>query len=819
MLRLICKAKEQPRERVNAMAEELGLSPKTAELLLSRGINDNDEAAAFLHPSPANIEEAYLLKDMDKAVARIRKVVAAGEKIVIFGDYDADGVCATAIMLNCLEQLGCHAQYMIPSRHEDGYGMTIKSAEQLHAMGTNLIITVDNGVKSIEEAERCYELGMELIITDHHIPGDTLPRCEALIMCNNADEYPNRHICGAGIAYKLSEALLGKSRAYEYIPFAGIATVADIVPLTGENRTFVALAVNAVRRGRCAEGIKALCAVSQAKMAEINAMDFAFKIAPRLNAASRIEEAGLAVSLLMERSKERAAQLAARLEELNAQRKAQEADIFNSACAQLAQYDITKRRCIVLHDENWNSGVVGIAAARIAEKFYRPTVLLSGSGTVTGSCRSISDVNIHDALASCGRFFSRFGGHAYAAGLTMEQSDIAEFWQSLDDYLWQKEPEEKFIPSAQYDFEMELGGITKRFAEELAMLEPFGAGNPQPVVLSKDVRLANLERIGNEGKHLRCHITRADNYIPAVYFNAGSELKNMLDMDRCDVIYTPGINNYMGRSDLQLSIKSMRSALPNDVDNWLDRQTGKFIDAICKNVLYNNSRVPDGFAFTDEQAMLLELLRRSTMGTAVLCFTADGAKRLCNLLKERGLWNKIDVTFGGNAKSPCAYNAAVLAPELDELELSRFDNILVYDTPPSSGMLYAVRSMNAHAPIYAAKPNAREISCLIADIPQDREDFIVLYKALRGAVGQFYNLSVMADALCSITHAPRSHCALAADVFYELGFAVKTRGGIKVEKDPPRRALEQSRTFFALNSLKELNDMYLQLCEEDNYEA
>ena len=251
MLRLVCKAQEQPRERVREMAEELCISPRTAELLLSRGITDCDEAANFLNPSESALENAYLLKDMDKAVSRIRKAIDLGEKIVVFGDYDADGVCATAIMLSCLRRLGANAEYMIPSRHEDGYGMTMKSAEQLFNMGANLIITVDNGVKSAAETERCYELGMEVIVTDHHIPGDTLPKCEALILCGNADEYPNRHICGAGLACKVAEALLGREAAREYIPLAGIATVADIVPLTGENRVFAALAVKDIRRGRC----------------------------------------------------------------------------------------------------------------------------------------------------------------------------------------------------------------------------------------------------------------------------------------------------------------------------------------------------------------------------------------------------------------------------------------------------------------------------------------------------------------------------------------------------------------------------------------
>lgn len=822
MLRLICKAGAAEREQVRELAQELSASPRVAELLTARGITDAEEAFAFLHPSVSGLEDPFLLKDMDKAAACIMAAVENKERIIVFGDYDADGVCATAIMLGCLKELGADTGCMIPSRHEDGYGMTMRSVEQLKKMGAGLIITVDNGIKSAEEIARCYELGMRVIVTDHHIPGDSLPRCEALVLCNNADEYPNRHICGAGLAQKLAEALIGREKAIKYIPFAGIATVADIVPLTGENRVFAALAVKAVREGRCQEGIKAICAVSQTKLADMDAAGFGFRIAPRLNAASRIEEAGIAVSLLMETDAEKAASLAKKLDELNQKRKAEEGAIFSSACDMLKDVDLTDRRCIVLHGESWNAGVIGIAAARIAERFYRPTVLLSGKDTATGSCRSISGVNIHSALSSCGRFFSRFGGHAYAAGLTMNASDIDEFREALDSYLWQNEPEEVFIPSAQYDFDMELGGITKAFAEELSLLEPFGAGNPQPVILTKGVRLANLERMGSEGKHLRCHVTRDEQYVNSVYFNAGGEFRNILDMDRCDVAYTPNINSFMGRSELQLNIKSLRSAEPVEVDAWIERQKGKFVDAICKNVLYNSSRAAEGLIFADAEQTLAKWLDKSAMGTLALCFTAEGAKRLCSWLIKEKAWNRMDVSFFSCAQSICAYNAAVLAPSIKELDISRYKRILIFDAAPSAGILREIEAMAKPAELVAARPNADGLyrfDKLMEGLPSSRESLIEYYKALRGTIGRFYNISALSDALAAASKQPRCFCALAADIFFELGFVVKAEGGLRVVADPPKRRLEESRTFFALSSLREMNDMYLQLYKEANHEA
>lgn len=820
MLRLVCKAGKHDAEKVRKLADELGVSARTAQLLLDRGIESGEEAARFLNPSAAALENPFLLKDMDRACASIKEAIALGEKIVVFGDYDADGVCATSIMLSCLKRLGARAEYMIPSRHEDGYGMTMKSAEQLFNMGANLIITVDNGIKSVTEIARCYELGMRVIVTDHHIPGDTLPVCEALVLADNDDNYPNRHICGAGLAMKVAEALLGREAALEYIPLAGIATVADIVPLTGENRVIAALAVKAVRQGKCQQGIKALCEASKTRLSEISAGGFGFRIAPRLNAASRIEEADDAVELLSEKDTEKARNIAAKLEELNYRRKGEEDAILESACEKLKNEDLTKRRCIVLHDEGWNSGVVGIAAARIAEKYYRPTVLLSGKDTVSGSCRSISGVNIHSALLSCERFFSRFGGHAYAAGLTLkDKGSVNELWNALDEYFWQNESEEMFIPAVQYDFETELGGLTKRFAEELEMLEPFGAGNPQPVALSRSVRLTNIERMGADGKYVRCSVNKNDQYLPAVWFSVSANFKDIIKTDRVDLIYLPGINRFNGREELQLTIKGMRGAEPENTDAWAERQKGKFVDAICKNVLYNSTRVPEEISFTNAEEKLKELIQKSAMGTLALCFTVNGAKRLLTTLKKEGLWNRADVEFSCPAKSLCAYNAAILAPRLEELEISRYKNIVVMDTAPSAGIIDRLKKLCPAAEIYLNKPDRAEIAGVLDGVPTRREDFAPLYKALMLTTGRYYNLPAMADALTLASGAPGCVCALAASVFLELGFATKTAGGIRLEKNPPKRSLEESETFIALNSLEEMNDMYLQLYKEANHEA
>lgn len=468
----------------------------------------------------------------------------------------------------------------------------------------------------------------------------------------------------------------------------------------------------------------------------------------------------------------------------------------------------------MLHAENWNAGVIGIAAAKIAERFYRPTVLLTGSGTVVGSCRSISGVNIHAALNACERFFSRFGGHAYAAGLTMRQEDVEEFYGEFDGYFHQNETEEMFVPCAQYDFEMELGGITAQFARELNMLAPFGPGNLQPVVLSRGVRLANLERIGKEAKHLRCHATKSEQYINAVYFNAGDLFGEINDLDRADIIYTPEINTFMGRSSLQLTLKNLAGAKPADEKAWINRNGDKFIGALSNGIMYNSSRVNFALKRDDDGALLKQAMVGSALGTLALCFTPKGAERLCAFLTANGLWGKGDARLNTLAKSSCAYNAVLFAPVLDGLDIKRYARIFLFDALPSPGMAAAVKDLAPNAQIFACAPKQGELDDIIKLLPRGRERLSGLYKALMGTTGRFYNRLAMDDALCLAARCPRWEAKLAGDIFLELGFVEKGERGLFVRQNPPKRSLEESRTYFTLNSLGELNDMYLHLYEE-----
>lgn len=795
------------REEAARLARALGVSPRTARLLLTRGVADAAEAEAFLHPSADMLCDPFAFPDMEKAVARLTRAIEKRERICVYGDYDVDGVCATSMLLMYLRACGAAVSYHIPSRHAEGYGMNLAAVERLAAEGVGLIITVDNGVKANAELLRCRELGMDAIVTDHHLPGDTLPECEA-ILCHTLPgcAYLNHNICGAGTAFKLIEALGGRAAALPYVALAGLATVADVVPLTGENRVFVSLALAAVNGGECPLGLRALVEAAFEKKRVLSARDFAFAIAPRLNAAGRMEDASLGVALLTEADAGRARALAQRLNELNAARQREEGAIYEAACAAIEADDLTEKRGIVLKSADWNPGVVGIAASKLTERYYRPVVLLcERDGVLTGSARSIEGVDLHAALKENERFFTRFGGHAYAAGMTLPAENFEAFATAFDESVRAIAPEEAFLPAAHYEAEAAFSELTMQLAAELSMLAPFGEGNPVPVFRTDGAAVKRLRRIGEEGKHLRLTLEQENQYAEGVWFYGGSRFAQINDYGRCGLLYVPTVNEYNGRQSLQLELKAMRPTAPADAEQYLAAQQGKFLDAICANIRYNKMHAAAAYSAVDADDFLLEQVSHGIAGLLVLCFTPAGARRFLRLAEASGLYGRMEIGFGRNAVQPAAYHAAVLAPELDALTIQRFRTVLVYDTPVTLGLLDALAALASGARLALAEPVPGDADELLAALRFDREAFIPFYQALRKGNGSFYNREALLDHFVRETHAPRYLCALAADMALELGFLCPGEGDL-LRFAPPegRRELMQSATFSTLASLAEM---------------
>src|SRR5437660_5244054 len=421
-----------PHRQAGFLAQELGLSEITASVLVRRGYGDPEQARAFL-AGEQPLHDPFLLGDMEAAVARIRDAVETGQRICVHGDYDVDGICATVLAVLVLRALGADVEWHLPSRFDEGYGVSGDTLERLAGEGCGLVLTVDCGITAVDEVRRARELGLDVIVTDHHRPAEELPDCP--IVATRPSTYPFRELCGTGVAYKLGQALLGPETdtLRRHLDLVALATIADVVPLVGENRSLAIAGLRALA-GTQKPGLQALMRVARVDPAAVDAGQIGFRLAPRINAAGRLGHPGVALELLLTDDRDEARRLADRLEELNRDRQAVEDKILRAAIAQVDEWPEAKRRrrAYVVWGEDWHEGVIGIVASRLVERYHRPVVLVAGAaGLWKGSGRSIPSFDLHGALAACAQFLERFGGHRAAAGLSIAPEQVESFAEAF----------------------------------------------------------------------------------------------------------------------------------------------------------------------------------------------------------------------------------------------------------------------------------------------------------------------------------------------------------------------------------------------------
>ncbi|MBO4853193.1 MAG: single-stranded-DNA-specific exonuclease RecJ, partial [Schwartzia sp.] len=467
-----------------AFAEQLGVSTFLAGILRRRNISDVQKARAFLNPEQLQAYyDPFLMRDMDRAVARIRQAIEASEKIVVYGDYDVDGITATTLLVRALRRLGAVADYYIPKR-EEGYGLHTESLKKIAEDGAGLVVTVDCGIAGTAEIDAVRGV-IDVVVTDHHLPGDTLPDAAAVVDQHRADcEYPFKDLAGVGIAFKLCQALFRVMKDEEFdddIELVALGTVADIVPLLSENRKLVKIGLSRMKETKL-QGLRQLIDVAGLSGKEISSGQIGFMLAPRLNAAGRLETAMRGVELLMTEDENKARDIALMLNELNGERQQVEADILEQAKKQLASVDTAAARTLVVAGKDWHSGVIGIVASRLVDLYYRPTVVVSlQDGVGKGSCRSIKGFHLFDALTAAKDTLVQFGGHEMAAGLTVLPENIGALQEALDDYAKKNLTEEDYIPCLELEAELRPEEITINLVKELALLEPYGMSNPRPL--------------------------------------------------------------------------------------------------------------------------------------------------------------------------------------------------------------------------------------------------------------------------------------------------------------------------------------------------
>ena len=533
-----------------------GLPGWMSALLYARGVTTEEEAARFLNPSLADLHDPFLLSGMEKAVSLLRGAIDRGDTILVYGDYDADGVCAASILMETLHEEGASLAYRIPSRHTEGYGLNADAVRDAAARA-KLLITVDCGISDAEEVALAKELGLTVIVTDHHQPPEVLP-CADVVMDPLLGDYPFPYLCGAGVALKICQALQGMAGVEKRLDLAALATVADIVPLRDENRVIVREGLR--RIGASARpGLKALLSVSGVG-APVTADDVAFRLAPRLNAAGRLGDAKLGVHLLLTPDPGKAEHIAGLLEQANRTRQSLERGMTASAVSMLDAKTLADAHVIVVSGEDWNPGLVGLTAGRLCERFHLPAVALSVHGdTAVGSCRSIPGVSMYRMLASCADLLERFGGHEQAAGLTVRTENIPLLRERLEQAASSAAPEECFLPSAEYDLVLPFRVWTPETLAMLAALEPVGCGNPQPLFLLRGAEIQSLRRVGKDGSHLKLSVLDEDlTSVDGIAFGAGgiadeSPLK-------LDLLYRPVLNDFRGRQAVEAQVAAMNPA-------------------------------------------------------------------------------------------------------------------------------------------------------------------------------------------------------------------------------------------------------------------
>lgn len=561
---------------VNALVGS-GYAPLAAMVLASRGIGDDRQARAYLDCN-APLLDPFLMTDMDKAAGRVGLAMSRGEKIAVFGDYDVDGITATCLLTDFLRRHGADVVSYIPGRLEEGYGLNPIAIHQLHAEGVKLIVTVDCGITAVSEAELCKQLGIDLVITDHHECKQTLPAAVAVVDPHRCDGgYPHKNLSGVGVAFKLASALCGSQETVleEYADMVCLGTVADVMPLQGENRVFVARGLESLAHTK-RPGIAALMAECGCAPETVSASSIGFMLAPRINAAGRMGQIDLAVELFLTDDPDKAAETARGLCELNRQRQAVESEIYRQAVSMLPMGKPPE--AIVLADESWHQGVVGIVASRIAEEYACPTFLICLDGEHgKASSRSHGGFNLFASLSALSPLLESYGGHELAAGFTISRANIPEFRRQICALAAQYYTDD--VPRTVLDVDCAVSPelLTLHNVDSLQMLEPCGNGCPKPVLMMKNLTIDRISMVGG-GRHMRLRLCSGHTYLNAIYFSANPQTVSIQPGDLVDVAFTPQVNEFRGTRTVQMNVIDIRPScsaecLP-DAAPYRDMQRG-----------------------------------------------------------------------------------------------------------------------------------------------------------------------------------------------------------------------------------------------------
>ncbi len=550
------------------LAQIQGIGPILARLLAQRGITSFEEARTFFNPSLAHLHDPFIMKDMDKAVSRIEKAIKNEEKILIYGDYDVDGTTSVALVYSFLYTIHKNIDYYIPDRYNEGYGISYLGIDFAAEHGFSLVIALDCGIKAVEKIEYARQKGVEFIICDHHTPGDRLPGAIACLDPKRSDcSYPEPNLSGCGVGFKLMQALSIKRRMdtahlYSFLDLVAVSIASDIVPITGENRILASLGLEKLNR-EPGIGLRNIIKVANMEGRHLSISDIVFKIGPRINAAGRIESGKDAVALLISRNDTQASHMSLNINVCNETRKDLDRTITREALELIDSDEAMKaRKTTVLYDPNWHKGVIGIVASRLTESYYRPTVILTLSKEMaTGSARSVEGYDLYAAIDSCSDLLENFGGHRYAAGLTLKPDNIAAFTERFEKVVSETILPHQLIPQIEVDEEIHLGDITPKFYKKLKRFSPFGPENLKPVFVTRSVMdYGTSKAVGKDKEHLKLELidNQSGTIMQGIAFSMGPLLEKIKEGNPFDICYTIEENVFNGHSTLQLMVRDIK---------------------------------------------------------------------------------------------------------------------------------------------------------------------------------------------------------------------------------------------------------------------
>ncbi len=550
-------------EKIQQLMEKYKINKLLATILVNRDIIEKEQIEKFLNPKRNDFYNPFEMPDMNVAIERIIKAIKNNEKVVIYGDYDVDGITSVTVLKSFLEELGLKVSEYIPNRLQEGYGLNKSAVDQIYKQGNKLMITVDCGISAIEEVKYANELGIETIITDHHEPGNELPNAIAVVDAKRKDsKYPCRNLAGVGVVFKVIQAIsmklgLDEKEYLKYLDIVCIGTISDIVPLVDENRVIVKLGLKLVEQTKNL-GLKAI--LEGTGYSKIDSNTISFGVAPRINACGRMGHQEEALKLFLTKETKEVKELTQKLNDYNKLRQETEKNIYNEAITQIEEKNLAKKNTIVVMGKNWHHGVIGIVSSKITEMYFKPSILLCEEDEYgKGSGRSIPGFDLYEALTECGDVIEKFGGHSMAVGINIKKNKFEEFKEKLEEISKQKHIEE-IVPILRIDAQISLDEIDKNMVDSLKELEPYGEGNKMPLFVFKNLKIDSIRAL-SDGKHLKLTVKDNKNIVNAIGFNLGQLSNEYKIGDKIDIVGNLEINTFNGVDNIQINIKDVMKSL------------------------------------------------------------------------------------------------------------------------------------------------------------------------------------------------------------------------------------------------------------------